>query len=169
VPISIPKSLVVALPPILSPSFRTFVELTLINWRRPWGSRRLDFVIRAGSFKFFSSIRSANFTVAHNRSSQIDSTEFIINISYRLHHQDLQRFAVKNRRVRSNRRIAGAKKIDLHIVTEILIYVGGPSSPRIDQAGDFDDHLQRQIGQDEGKKKQLTDAHVQELIKSTKK
>jgi hypothetical protein len=28
VPISIPESLVVALPPILSPSFRTFVELT---------------------------------------------------------------------------------------------------------------------------------------------
>jgi hypothetical protein len=53
VPISIPESLVVALPPILSPSSRTFVELTLVNWRRPWGSRRLDFVIRAGSFNFF--------------------------------------------------------------------------------------------------------------------
>jgi hypothetical protein len=52
VPISIPESLVVALPPIISPSSRTFVELTLVNWRRPWGSRRLDFVIRAGSFKF---------------------------------------------------------------------------------------------------------------------
>jgi hypothetical protein len=52
VPISIPESLVVALPPILSPSFRTFVELTLVNWRRPWGPRRLDFVIRAGSFNF---------------------------------------------------------------------------------------------------------------------
>jgi hypothetical protein len=39
--------------PILSPSSRTFVELTLVNWRRPWGSRRLDFVIRAGSFNFF--------------------------------------------------------------------------------------------------------------------
>jgi hypothetical protein len=50
VPISIPESLVVALPPILSPSSRTFVELTLVNWRRPWGARRLDFVIRAGSF-----------------------------------------------------------------------------------------------------------------------
>jgi hypothetical protein len=32
VPISIPESLVVALPPILSPSSRTFVELTLVNW-----------------------------------------------------------------------------------------------------------------------------------------
>jgi hypothetical protein len=53
VPISISESLVVALPPILSPSSRTFIELALINWRRPWGSRRLDFVIRAGSFKFF--------------------------------------------------------------------------------------------------------------------
>jgi hypothetical protein len=53
VPISIPESLVVALPPILSPSSRTFVELTLVNWRRPWGARRLDFVIRAGSFNFF--------------------------------------------------------------------------------------------------------------------
>jgi hypothetical protein len=52
VPISIPESLVVALPPILSPSSRTFVELTLVNWRRPWGSRRLDFVIWAGSFNF---------------------------------------------------------------------------------------------------------------------
>jgi hypothetical protein len=31
----------------------TFVELTLVNWHRPWGSRRLDFVIRAGSFNFF--------------------------------------------------------------------------------------------------------------------
>jgi hypothetical protein len=53
VSISIPESLVVALPPILSPSSRTFVELTLVNWRRPWGSRRLDFVIRAGSFNLF--------------------------------------------------------------------------------------------------------------------
>jgi hypothetical protein len=52
VPISIPESLVIALPPILSPSSRTFVELTLVNWRRPWGSRRLDFVIWAGSFNF---------------------------------------------------------------------------------------------------------------------
>jgi hypothetical protein len=52
VPISILESLVVALPPILSPLSRTFAELTLINWRRPWGSRRLDFVIRAGSFNF---------------------------------------------------------------------------------------------------------------------
>jgi hypothetical protein len=34
-------------------STRTFVELTLVNWRRTWGSRRLDFVIRAGSFNFF--------------------------------------------------------------------------------------------------------------------
>jgi hypothetical protein len=50
VPISIPESLVVTLPPILSPSSRTFVELTLVNWRQPWGSRRLDFVIREGSF-----------------------------------------------------------------------------------------------------------------------
>jgi hypothetical protein len=31
VPISIPKSLVVALPPILSPSSKTFVELTLVR------------------------------------------------------------------------------------------------------------------------------------------
>jgi hypothetical protein len=53
VPISIPESLVVAFSPILSPSSRTFVELTLVNWRRPWGARRLDFVIRAGSFYFF--------------------------------------------------------------------------------------------------------------------
>jgi hypothetical protein len=53
VPISIPESLVIALSPILSSSSRTFVELTLVNWRRPWGSRRLDFVIRAGFFKFF--------------------------------------------------------------------------------------------------------------------
>jgi hypothetical protein len=53
VPISIPESLVVTLPPIPSPSSRIFVELTLVNWRRPWGSRRLDFVIQAGSFKFF--------------------------------------------------------------------------------------------------------------------
>jgi hypothetical protein len=52
VPISILESLVVALPPIQSPSSRIFVELTLVNWRRPWGSRRLDFVIRAGSFNF---------------------------------------------------------------------------------------------------------------------
>jgi hypothetical protein len=44
---------------------------------------------------------------AHNRSSQIDSTEFIINISYHLHHQDLHCFIVKNRRVCPNRRIAG--------------------------------------------------------------
>jgi hypothetical protein len=40
------------LSPDLSPSSRTFVELTLVNWHRPWGSRRLDFVIRAGSFNF---------------------------------------------------------------------------------------------------------------------
>jgi hypothetical protein len=39
--------------PILSPSSRTFAELTLVNWRRPWRTRRLDFVIRAGSFNFF--------------------------------------------------------------------------------------------------------------------
>jgi hypothetical protein len=52
-PISIPESLVIDLPSILSPSSRTFVELTLVNWRQPWRSRRLDFVIQAGSFNFF--------------------------------------------------------------------------------------------------------------------
>jgi hypothetical protein len=39
--------------PDLSPSSRKFADLTLVNWRRPWGSRRLDFIIRVGSFKFF--------------------------------------------------------------------------------------------------------------------
>jgi hypothetical protein len=73
VPISIPESLVVALPPILSPSSRTFVELTLVNWRRPWGARRLDFVIRAGSFNFSIGDISKNF----------------------LHHQDQQRIQPK--------------------------------------------------------------------------
>jgi hypothetical protein len=53
VPISLPESLVVALPPIQSSSSKTFAELTLVNWRRPWGSQRLDFVIQAGFFNFF--------------------------------------------------------------------------------------------------------------------
>jgi hypothetical protein len=57
--------------------------------------------------QIFSSTRSANFTAADNRSSQIDSTEFIINTSYHLHRQDLHRFIVKNRQVRPSRRIAG--------------------------------------------------------------
>jgi hypothetical protein len=53
---------------------------------------------------FSISSRSANFTTADNRSSQIDSTEFIINISYHLHRQDLQCFAVKNHQFRPSRR-----------------------------------------------------------------
>jgi hypothetical protein len=59
----------------------------------PWGPRRLDFVIRAGSFKF-SATRSANFAAAKS-SSQIASTEFEININDHIHHHHLQRFAVK--------------------------------------------------------------------------
>jgi hypothetical protein len=43
-----------------------------------------------GILQIFSSTRSTNFTAADNRSSQIDSTEFIINISYHLHRQDHQ-------------------------------------------------------------------------------
>jgi hypothetical protein len=76
VPISIPESLVVALPLIQSPSSRIFVELTLVNWRRPWGSRRLDFVIQAGSFNFFIDEISEFFwlsTAATERADQ-DST-----------------------------------------------------------------------------------------------
>jgi hypothetical protein len=131
VPISIPESLVVALPPILSPSSRTFAELTLVNWRRLWGSRRLDFVIWAGSFNFsigdiskffidkilqlfhrqdqetFSSTRSINFAAAKS-SSEIASAKFVINISYRLHRQDLQCFTIKNRRVHPNFQAAGS-------------------------------------------------------------
>jgi hypothetical protein len=33
-------------PPILSPSYWTFVELTLVNWRRPWGLWALESWIR---------------------------------------------------------------------------------------------------------------------------
>jgi hypothetical protein len=55
--------------PILSPSFRTFVELTLVNWRRPWGSRRLDFIIRAGSFNF--SIGDISKFFLHRQDQQI--------------------------------------------------------------------------------------------------
>jgi hypothetical protein len=29
-------------PPILSPSYWTFVELTLVNWHRPWGLWALE-------------------------------------------------------------------------------------------------------------------------------
>jgi hypothetical protein len=54
----------------------------------------------------FSSRRSANFSTADS-SSQINSIEFIINISYRVHRQDLHRFTVKNRQIRPNRRIVG--------------------------------------------------------------
>jgi hypothetical protein len=103
------------------------------------GIAATEFCYPGGILQIFSSTRSANFTAAHNRSSQIDSTEFIVNISYRLHRQDLHRFIVKNRRVHPSRRIAGAKKIDLHVVTVISIYVRGPSSPRIHQAGEFGD------------------------------
>jgi hypothetical protein len=72
------------------------------------GIAATGFCYPGGILQIFSSTRSANFTAAaHNRSSQIDSTEFIINISYRLHRQDLHRFIVKNHRVRPNRRIAG--------------------------------------------------------------
>jgi hypothetical protein len=99
VPISIPESLVVALPPILSPSSRTFVELTLVNWRRPWGSRRLDFVIRTGSFHF-SIEKISKFCGC--RQQQPDHIK-----SPCLHHQDLQCFGVKNRQVYPSRRIAG--------------------------------------------------------------
>jgi hypothetical protein len=96
VPISIPESLVVALPPILSPSSRIFVELSLVNWRRPWGSRRLDFVIWAGSFNFFIG-KIIKFcgcpTAAARLFQQIASRRIIfIGTNYRLHHQDLQRF-----------------------------------------------------------------------------
>jgi hypothetical protein len=56
---------------------------------------------------FSTSSRSTSFTAAHNRSKQIDSTEFIINISYRLHRQDLQHFVVKNHQVPPNQRITG--------------------------------------------------------------
>jgi hypothetical protein len=59
-----------------------------------------------GILQLFSLRRSANFSTADS-SYQIDSTEFIINISYRVHRQDLHRFVVKNRPVRPNRRVAG--------------------------------------------------------------
>jgi hypothetical protein len=66
-----------------------------------------------GILQLFSSTRSANFAAAKS-SNQIASTEFVINISYRLHRQDLQGFIVKNRRVRSSQWIVGqVKKIDL--------------------------------------------------------
>jgi hypothetical protein len=57
---------------------------------------------------FSTSTRSTNFAAADNRSSQIDSTEFIINISY----QDLQRFdgsrIVEFFQILKNRRVADA-------------------------------------------------------------
>jgi hypothetical protein len=56
---------------------------------------------------FSTSTRSTNFTAAHNRSTQIDSTEFIINISYRLHRQDLHRFIVKFVEVDRRMRVVG--------------------------------------------------------------
>jgi hypothetical protein len=53
----------------LSPSTRIFVELPLVNWRRPWGSRRLDFVIRAGSINF--SIGDISKFFLHHQDQQI--------------------------------------------------------------------------------------------------
>jgi hypothetical protein len=50
------------------------------------GIAATGFCYPGGILQLFSSTRSTNF-VAANRSSQIDSTEFIINISY----QDLRR------------------------------------------------------------------------------
>jgi hypothetical protein len=103
VPISIPESLVVALPPILSPSFRTFAELTPRQLAPTVGIAATGFCHLGGILQLFHrqyqqifsiSSRSTNFTAADNRSSQIDSTEFIINISYHLHRQDLHRFIV---------------------------------------------------------------------------
>jgi hypothetical protein len=73
------------------------VELTPRQLAPTVGIAATGFCYPGGILQIFSSTRSANFMAARNRSSQIDSTEFIINISYRLHHQDLQRFAIKNR------------------------------------------------------------------------
>jgi hypothetical protein len=45
-----------------------------------------------------------------------------ININYRLHHQDLQCFAIKNRQFRPKRQIAGQlEKIDLPTISSNLI------------------------------------------------
>jgi hypothetical protein len=49
-----------------------------------------------GILQLFSTTRSTNFAAALS-SSQIASTEFIANLSYRLHRQDLHRFVAKNR------------------------------------------------------------------------
>jgi hypothetical protein len=49
------------------------------------GIAATGFCYPGGILQIFSSTRSTNFTAADNRSSQIDSTEFIINISYHQH------------------------------------------------------------------------------------
>jgi hypothetical protein len=64
----------------------------------------------------FLSTRSANFAAADS-SSQIALTEFIININYHLHRQDLQGFIFKNRRVHPNRWITG--QVEKSICSEI--------------------------------------------------
>jgi hypothetical protein len=120
------------LSPDLSPSSRTFVELTLINWRRPWGSRRLDFVIRAGSFNF--SIGDISKFFLHRQDQQIlrlPTTEAVRSIQQNLSSTSsiiyiikiFKRFAVKNRRVRPNQRITGwVEKInlqELHVTSRV--------------------------------------------------
>jgi hypothetical protein len=79
--------------PILSPSSRTFVELTLVNWRQPWGSRvRDDWILSSGRDPSnFSLTRSANFAAANSSSSQIISSRLILSSKFR------------HRRVRSDR------------------------------------------------------------------
>jgi hypothetical protein len=61
------------------------------------GIAATGFCYPGGILQLFSSTRSTNFTTADSSSSQIASTEFIINISYHLDRQDLHRFVVKNR------------------------------------------------------------------------
>jgi hypothetical protein len=60
-----------------------------------------------GILQLFLSTRSANFVATDSSSSQIASKEFVININYHLHHQDLHRFVVKNHQVHPNQQIAG--------------------------------------------------------------
>jgi hypothetical protein len=84
--------------PDLSPSSRTFVELTPRQLALTVGIAATGFCYSGGILQLFhrryqqifsTSTRSTNFATT-DRSSQIDSTEFIINISYHLHRQDLR-------------------------------------------------------------------------------
>jgi hypothetical protein len=89
VPISLPKSLVVAFPPIQSPSSRTFTELTIVNSRASHGDRD-DWILLSGQDpSTFPSIRLASFAAANNSSNLITSAG-VSGIPH-IHLQDLPR------------------------------------------------------------------------------